>query len=105
MIHTKTKLYDWSNVLWTIDRYEKSDLEKMGTRQLIRLLRCRDSYWQDPKSEWITVEAGDYWMRQVNEAELREILSRRPHIPNKAERRDLINSMKKKSKKNLEFRK
>lgn len=102
MIETKEKIYDWSEREWTVYRYERKDLEKMQTRRLIRFLRAQDGNHRD--DGWIELEWGHYYIWLVNEAELRDVLSTRPHVPNKIERRNMINSMKKKSKKTLEFK-
>ena len=68
------------------------------------MLRAGDPYYQDPSDDWITIEVGDYWITEVNRTELKEVLATRPHIPNKKERRDNINAMKKKQKKELKYK-
>ena len=103
---TKEKFtYPWSTVEYTLLKYERADLEKMNTHQLLRLLRAGDLYLNSPSDDWMTVEQDGYWIKEVSRTELKEVLATRPHIPNKKERRKNINAMKGKQKKVLKYKK
>ena len=85
--------------------YEREDLEKLSTRELIAIVHCSANKTFNNDGKFFEFEFGDDWIHVCEEAVIRDILKNRPHIPNKQERRELINSMKKKTKKNLHYKK
>ena len=90
----------------TVIEYEREDLEKLHTRKLIAILRSERYYDHEDGRGWvIVIEYGSNWMKVCEDSVVRDILKHRPHIPNKEERKKLINSTRKNTKKNLEYRK
>lgn len=85
--------------------YEREDLEKLSTRQLISIVHCSENKTFINDGKHFEFEYGDDWTHICEESVIRDILKNRPHIPNREERRKLINSAKKNTKKNLEYRK
>ena len=84
--------------------YEREDLEKLSTRELIAIIHCASNRTFINDGKYFEFEFGDYWMNVCEESVVRDILKTRPHIPNRKERKEMINKLRGKRKKNLEFR-
>lgn len=68
--------------------FDVESLERLHTKQLIVLLR---SAWRD-RREYREEVPYDVWMAQI--ANIRAVLSKRPHIPSKHESRELRKARK-----------
>lgn len=87
-----------------ICEYEREVLEKLSTRELIAIVHCSTNKTFINDGKYFEFEYGDDYANVCEEAVVRDILKNRPHIPNRFERREMINKLRGKRKKNLEFR-
>jgi len=84
--------------------YEKEDLEKFSTRQLIRMVHCTNNSRCISSNGWVEFEWDDMWSKLFYEKDIREILNTRPHIPNREDRKRIILANRKRTKKILKYR-
>lgn len=88
----------------TVYEYEREDLEKLSTRELISIVHCASNKTFDNDGKYFEFAFDDDWVNVCEEAVIRDILKNRPHIPNRKERKEIINKLRGKRKKILEFR-
>lgn len=84
--------------------YDREDLEKLNTRVLIRMIHCTNNERCLSHDGWVEFEWDDCYSKWFNEEVLRDILSKRPHIPNREERKQNILATRKRTKRILKYK-
>ena len=83
---------------------EKEDLEKFSTRELIAMVHCTNNKRCNAHDGWVEFDWDDWYSKFFYEKDIREILSTRPHIPNREERKQIILANRKRTKKILKYK-
>lgn len=87
---------------------EKSDLEKISTKELIWMIHLstranvKNRYGIYNEYVMYDMNSDSGWIKVYKESELREILKTRPHIPNKKESKE-IRQMKANNNKKIKY--